>query len=118
MLKESNVRKGFFEHGEYLALRHELPDYLKPVLTFGYYTGAREGEILGLRWHQVDLRARTANLEPGTTARPSRNAKFQIQNSRPWLPEKFARKAANYGLVLRRTISLERFRLLASYSKP
>lgn len=67
MLKESNVRKGFFEHGEYLALRHELPEYLKPVLTFGYYTGAREGEILNLKWHQIDLKGRTVSLEPGTT---------------------------------------------------
>ena len=67
MLKESNVRKGFFEHEEYLALQRELPEYLKPVLTFGYYSGAREGEILGLRWRQIDLAARTVNLEPGTT---------------------------------------------------
>ena len=67
MLKERNVRKGFFEHGEYLALRRELPEYLNPVLTFGYYTGAREGEILGLTWRQIDLNARIANLEPGTT---------------------------------------------------
>jgi len=67
MLKESNVRKGFFEHEQYLALQRELPEYLKPVLTFGYYTGAREGEILGLRWHQIGLTVRTVTLEPGTT---------------------------------------------------
>ena len=67
MLKESNVRKGFFEHGEYLALQRELPKHLKAVLTFGYYTGARQGEILGLKWGQVDLQARTVHLEPGST---------------------------------------------------
>jgi integrase len=67
MLKESNVRKGFFEHKEYLALRRELPKHLKAVLTFGYFTGAREGEILGLKWEQVDLQVRTAHLEPGST---------------------------------------------------
>ena len=67
MLKENNVRKGFFEHKEYLALRRELPKYLKPVLTFGYFTGAREGEILRLKWPQVDLDARTVYLEPGST---------------------------------------------------
>ncbi len=67
MLKESNVRKGFFEHNEYLALRRELPEYLKPVLAFGYFTGAREGEILRLKWGQVDLEARTIHLEPGST---------------------------------------------------
>lgn len=71
MLKERNVRKGFFEHAEYLELRQELPEYLKPVLTFGYYTGAREGEILGLKWNQVDLKARTVYLEPGSTKKMS-----------------------------------------------
>src|SRR5713101_2186089 len=67
MLKETNVRKGFFEHDEYLALQRELPEYLKPVLTFGYFTGAREGEILSLRWDHVDLERRTVYLEPGST---------------------------------------------------
>jgi integrase len=67
LLKESNVRKGFFEHAEYLAVRRELPEHLKPVLTFGYYTGARKREILNLKWHQVDLNTRTVSLEPGTT---------------------------------------------------
>jgi integrase len=67
MLKESNVRKGFFEHSEYLALLRELPKHLKAVLSFGYYTGARESEILTLKWEQVDLQARTVHLEPGST---------------------------------------------------
>lgn len=67
MLKESNVRKGFFEHREYLALSRQLPEYLKSVLTFGYFTGARKGEILQLLWNQIDLQTGTAYLEPGTT---------------------------------------------------
>src|SRR5258708_17179080 len=67
MLRECNVRKGFFEHDEYLALQRELPEYLKPVLAFGYFTGAREGEILSLRWGQVNLEAHTVHLEPGST---------------------------------------------------
>ena len=67
MLKERNVRNGFFEHHDYLALQRELPDYLKPVLAFGYFTGAREGEILKLKWDQVDLEQHTAYLEPGST---------------------------------------------------
>jgi hypothetical protein len=36
MLKENNTRKGFFEHGDYLALRDALPDYLKEFVTFTY----------------------------------------------------------------------------------
>ncbi|MBN1547536.1 MAG: tyrosine-type recombinase/integrase [Syntrophaceae bacterium] len=67
MLKENNIRKGFIEHADYLALRDVLPDYLKPVLMFGYYTGWRRGEILGLKWSHIDLREGTVRLEPGET---------------------------------------------------
>lgn len=67
MLKENNVRKGFVEYEEFAALRDALPFYLKPVLTFGYFTGWRRGEILGLRWNQVNLREGIVRLEPGET---------------------------------------------------
>ena len=36
MLKENNTRKGFFEHGDFIALRDKLPDYLKGFVTFAY----------------------------------------------------------------------------------
>lgn len=66
-LAEDNVRKGFFEHAEYTALRATLPREVTPVLTFAYYTGCRKSEILNLRWPQVDLIARMIRLEPGET---------------------------------------------------
>ena len=66
-LKEDNVRKGFLEHPEYVALRQALPSEIKPILTFAYYTGCRRGEILSLSWSQVDLARRIVRLEPGTT---------------------------------------------------
>jgi integrase len=50
MLQENNVRTGFFEHGEYLAVRKALPSFLQPVATFGYATGWRITEILTLQW--------------------------------------------------------------------
>jgi len=43
-LKENNVRKGFFEHDQYLALRGALPDELKAMLTFGYTRDAEKGK--------------------------------------------------------------------------
>jgi len=67
MLEENNVRKGFFEHEDYTALLKTLPDELRPVLTFAYYTGCRKGEILGLQWSQVDLMEQVVRLEAGTT---------------------------------------------------
>lgn len=67
MLQENNVRKGFFEYGEFLMLKEALPDYLRPLVDFAYFTGWRKQEILSLKWNQVDLQARTVRLEPGTT---------------------------------------------------
>ena len=66
-LKENNVRTGFFSHYEYLKLRDALPDYLRPVVAFAYYTGMRKSEILKLVWSQVDLQEGTVRLEVGTT---------------------------------------------------
>jgi integrase len=67
MLKEHNVRKGFFEHGEFLALREALPDYLKGFVTFAYKTGWRVSEIMGLTWSQIDLANGIVRLEVGET---------------------------------------------------
>ena len=67
MLAENNVRKGFFEHEAFLKLRMALPEEIRPVITFAYFTGCRKGEILALRWSQVDLAERVVRLEPGET---------------------------------------------------
>ncbi len=67
MLQEDNIRTGFFELGEFLALREALPEYLRPIVTFTFYTGWRKQEILSLKWNQVDLQTKTVRLEPGTT---------------------------------------------------
>ncbi|MGE5305363.1 MAG: site-specific integrase [Alphaproteobacteria bacterium] len=64
MLRENNVRTGFFEANEFLALRDALPVYLRPMVTFAYYTGWRKGEILDLRWSQVDLQEKIIRLNP------------------------------------------------------
>lgn len=67
MLKENNVRKGFFEHGEFIALRVALPEHLKGFVTFAYKTGWRVSEIENLRWNQVDLENSIVRLETGET---------------------------------------------------
>jgi integrase len=67
-LDERNVRQGFFELGEFNALLAALPPYLRPPITFGYWTGWRvQSEILTLTWQQVDLDSGTVRLQPGTT---------------------------------------------------
>jgi len=67
MLKENNIRQGFFELGDFLKLREELPDYLKGFVTFGYKTGWRFSEITNLKWSQVNLKENKVWLEAGTT---------------------------------------------------
>lgn len=67
MLIENNVRKGFFENDEFLALRVALPEYLKGLVTFAYKSGWRVSEITGLKWSNVDLNKRIVTLEIGMT---------------------------------------------------
>ena len=67
MLKESNVRKGFFEHEQYVAVKNVLPGDLKTLMTFAYYSGWRKGEIMRLTWDKVDLKQGLARLDPGET---------------------------------------------------
>ncbi|MGH9403826.1 MAG: tyrosine-type recombinase/integrase [Terriglobia bacterium] len=63
MLPENNRRTGFFEQEHYEAVLKELPEYVKGVLTLGYWTGMRKAEMLGLRWEQVDIFNRLVFLE-------------------------------------------------------
>jgi hypothetical protein len=50
MLKENNVRRGFVIPDRNTLLRDALPDYLKPVLAMGYFTGMREGKPFPSAW--------------------------------------------------------------------
>lgn len=55
MLKESPPRRGFLEPQDFSKLRAALPEYMRSVLTMGYLTGMRLGEILNLKWENVAL---------------------------------------------------------------
>jgi integrase len=76
MLDENdNVREGFLEHEQYVRLRDELPDHQKLILVVGYHLGMRRGEILKLRWDQVDWDANLIRLEKKQTkGKKARNA--------------------------------------------
>jgi integrase len=68
LLKEHNVRVGFFEREEFDAVLGRLPDFARPVAVFAYITGWRvDSEVLPLEWRHVDFRAGEVRLDPGTT---------------------------------------------------
>jgi integrase len=68
MLKEDNVRKGFFERAQFDGVRARLQAPLDAAVTLAYYTGWRmASEILPLYWRQIDRAAGVIRLEPGTT---------------------------------------------------
>ncbi len=62
MLEENNVRQGFLDHGDFLALLANLPDYLRPLAEFLYLSGWRKGEGQKLEWRDVDLRGQVIRL--------------------------------------------------------
>jgi integrase len=63
-LDENGPRQGFFEHGEYAAVRRALPGPYQDVLDFAYYSGWRKREILGLQWDEVDEEGGVVRLSP------------------------------------------------------
>ena len=68
LLKENNVRKGFFEREEFEAIKARLPIQMQGIAGFAYVTGWRTpSEILPLEWRQIDLKAGEVRLDPGTT---------------------------------------------------
>ena len=54
MIAESNVRQGFLTDEQFANLRDALPDYLKPLFITAYTAGVRVGELLSIKWEQID----------------------------------------------------------------
>ena len=69
MLKEDNVREGFFERDEVEAVIANLPDPLNHITRFGYLTGWRKSEITPLPWTAVDRKAREIRLRTSKNGR-------------------------------------------------
>lgn len=102
MLREANARQGFFELEVFEAVRAQLPDHLYGVITFGYYTGWRKGEILSLRWQQVNLAHNEVRLEPGTTKNHDGRVIFLDGELREVLERQWEHRASGCDYVFHR----------------
>jgi integrase len=63
-LPENNTRQGFFERADLEAVVTALPDDLRDFTRFAYLTGWRKGEIISLKWTDVDRDAGAIRLRP------------------------------------------------------
>lgn len=66
-LTPKNKRTGFFERHELEEIVTELPNWVRPIVTFMYWTGWRRGEVLSREWRHVDFSAGVIRLDPGET---------------------------------------------------
>ena len=65
--KGADVRDRILTHDEFSRLCENSTQHIRGMLTMGYYTGMRRGEILKLTWDKVDMKNRVINLEAADT---------------------------------------------------
>jgi integrase len=66
-LDEQNVLDRVLTPDEFQRIVDVSPDYLTPVLMRAYHTEMRRGEILGLTWDRVELKAGFIGLKETDT---------------------------------------------------
>jgi len=69
-LPESPPRTRFLARTEYRRLLSAAEPHLKPIIEVAVETGLRQGELLGLRWGQVDLDRREIRLVETKSKQP------------------------------------------------
>ena len=94
-LREATPRQGFLEHSDYLKLREALPEHQKTILVVGYHLGLRKGEILNLKWTQIDWDANLLRLHGGQTKNRAPRMAPLYGDLLPWLRSEFERHRAD-----------------------
>jgi integrase len=85
--RDVSPRQGFLEVSDYQKLFDTLPQYIKPLLAMGFYTGMRLGEIISLKWHQVKLSDHEGKSHVELAAEDTKNSKPRIVPLIGGLPE-------------------------------
>ncbi len=85
LLKETNVRTGFLEYDRYIALRNELPWYLRPLFVTAYHVGGRRGELTSIQWPQVDFSSNEIRVHASDTKNEEPRTLPIYSEMREWL---------------------------------
>ena len=65
--RNANARDKILTPGQLKVLMEKLPAHTKAIITMGFWTGMRPGEIINLTWDKTDLRGRLIRLEAADT---------------------------------------------------
>ena len=98
----NNVRKGFLEHDEFLAVRKNLPAYLYTLVTLAYKSGWRSSEIRNLTWAQVDRQNWSLRLHSGDTKNDEGRVFFLDQELIDLFKEQWRTRQLGCGYVFHR----------------
>jgi integrase len=71
-VNEDNVREGFLEYDDHIDLLKALPESLKALFVVAFHSGCRLGELLNMKWSDVDWKNRVIRL-PKTKNGSKRN---------------------------------------------
>lgn len=75
IVEVNNTRKGFLEYDDHESLLGRLPQSLKALFVVAFHSGCRLGEVLAMRWEDVDWRNCIIKLPDSKTGDP-RNLPF------------------------------------------
>jgi integrase len=62
--EKSSRRSVYLSHEDFQRIVAHLPDWYRPIAQTAFFTGMRRGEILGLTWKRVNLKAHMLYLGP------------------------------------------------------
>jgi len=74
-VNEDNVREGFLEYDDHTSVLDALPRSLKALFVIALHSGCRKGEVLNMKWADIDWRNRVIRL-PKTKNGEKRNLPF------------------------------------------
>lgn len=112
IVAEDNARQGFLTDEQYATLRDALPDDLKPLFVTAYFTGIRLGELLAIRWEQVDFDQSFIVLNAAETkAGHARAVPILLGDMEKWLRWAFENQSEECPFVFQREgIAIKSFR--------
>lgn len=97
MLKEDNAREGFLDWAFYRVMLEALPERVRLLFVLAFHVGARKGELLDLKWTQVDFARGELMLKRTKNGKP-RTLPFYGE-MREWLEEAWKTRAPGAALL-------------------